>query len=349
MVNIVFYKVDLQETMSEQEKGKELSKIQRRLIETHVHLKIDGADIDDAIFQHSILCQTFLPYRNPGTDNAVWQQKQGNAMLAIQAGNLYNPSTDKFEFVGLPYGTKARLILAHVNSEAIKSQSPIVDVEDSMTAFIRKIGLHTDGRTIRSVKEQLRRLTTSTISMGFTGSDDVGFQVDLKIIKAFDLWFPKDERQRVLWNSTIQLTNDYFESLMNHAIPLDDRALAALSHNAMALDIYAWLAQRLHRISPHKPQFVAWANMKEQFGFGYRQMRKFKQVFRKTLKDVLLQYPDARVEEKDNKGLLLYNSAPPIPTKVMTIGDGSDALKALSDSVQDKRKQQSKAKKPKKD
>jgi hypothetical protein len=303
------------------DKKHELSKIQNRLLRSHVQIKLEGSDIDDAIFQHSILCQTFLPYRNPGKDQTVWQQKQGSAMLAVQAGNAYNPKTDKFEFIGLPYGTKSRLILAHVNSEAIKSQSPIVDVEESMTAFIRKIGLNTDGRTIRSVKEQLRRLTTSTISMGFTSSEDKekGFQVDLKIIKAFDLWFPKDESQRVLWNSTIQLTNDYFESLLNHAIPLDERALAALSHNAMALDIYAWLGQRLHRVNREKPQFVAWANLKEQFGFGYSEMRKFKQVFRKTLKDVLLQYPDARIEEKDNKGLILYNSPPPIPAKIIHV------------------------------
>jgi hypothetical protein len=34
--------------------------------------------------------------------------------------------------------------------------------------------------------------------------------------------------------------------------------IAALSHSALALDIYAWLAQRLHRIPPGKPQRVSW-------------------------------------------------------------------------------------------
>lgn len=303
-------------------RGGELSKVQRRLLETHVHIKLDRSEIDDAIFQHSILCQTFLPYRDPGPTQTIWQQKQGNATLAVQGGSAYNPQTENFQFLGLPYGPKARLILAHINSEAIKSQSAIVDVETSMTAFIRKMGLNTDGRTINSVKEQLRRLTTATISMGFMSGEDTGFQVDLKIIKAFDLWFPKDERQRVMWNSVVQLTNDYFESLVHHAIPLDERALGALSHNAMALDIYAWLAQRLHRVSPERPQFVSWASLKEQFGFSYAEMRKFKQVFRKTIKDVLLQYPDARIEEKNNEGLLLYQSPPPIPGRVfMGIGE----------------------------
>ena len=33
----------------------------------------------------------------------------------------------------------------------------------------------------------------------------------------------------------VRLSHEYFESLIKHAIPLDDRALAALSGNAMAL------------------------------------------------------------------------------------------------------------------
>jgi hypothetical protein len=67
----------------------------------------------------------------------------------------------------------------------------------------------------------------------------------------------------------------------------------------MALDIYAWMVQRLHRVDPQKPQFVSWQNLKEQFGNGYGEMWKFKQVFRKTLQTARLQYPKANlIEEK---------------------------------------------------
>jgi hypothetical protein len=51
----------------------------------------------------------------------------------------------------------------------------------------------------------------------------------------------------------------------------------------MALEIYTWLVQRLHQTDPSKPPFVSWQNLKEQFGNGYGEMWKFKQVFRKTL------------------------------------------------------------------
>ena len=296
-----------------------LTKIEERSRKSSMEIFLKPGKIEDAIFQHSVLCQTFLPYRNPGKEQRIWQHKQGNVSLAVQANEVINPQTGNFEFIGLPYGPKARLILAHINSEAVKTQSKIIDVEASMTAFIKKIGLNTDGRTIKEVKEQLRRISTSVVSMGYAEENRI-MQVDLKIVKAFDLWFPKDNRQRVLWSSMVQLTDDYFNSLLHHAIPLDDRALYALSHNSMAMDIYAWLVQRLHRIEYSKPQFVSWSNLKEQFGSGYSDMWKFKQVFRKTLSIARLQYAGAGITEDKNKGFLLHHSKPPIPFKIISIG-----------------------------
>ncbi|MBO0952887.1 replication protein RepA [Fibrella forsythiae] len=300
------------------------SRVTERLVQTAYEIAHDKATIEDAIFQHSVLCQTFLPYRNPGDGVRVWQQKQGHVSLAVQAGGAFNQN-GIMEDIGLPYGTKARLILAHINSEAIKSQSRIIDVEGSMSAFIKRIGLSLDGRTIREVKEQLRRLSTAKLSLGFSNGVR-GMQYDLQIINAFDLWFPKNEKQRVLWPSRVQLNEDYFQSLMHHAIPLDERALAALSHNAMALDIYSWLAQRLHRIGPKDVQFVSWESIKLQFGQGYDRMNDFKKIFRKTLSVVRTQYYASQIEEIPNKGFNLRLSPPPVPHKVLVPGAGKQSL-----------------------
>jgi hypothetical protein len=70
----------------------------------------------------------------------------------------------------------------------------------------------------------------------------------------------------VLWPSTVEFSLRYFESLVQHAVPLDEEAVARLSHSAMALDVYTWLAQRLHRVNPAKPAFVPWVSLWEQFG-----------------------------------------------------------------------------------
>jgi hypothetical protein len=116
-------------------------------------------------------------------------------------------------------------------------------------------------------------------------------------------------------------------------MPLDETHIAALSHSALALDVYTWLAQRLHRIPVGKPARVSWAALHGQFGQGYNpdHMSKFRQVFRVALKEVLTVYQAARVEDEDPKpprmyrqgssilyrekaakGLTFYNSPPPV-------------------------------------
>jgi hypothetical protein len=113
--------------------------------------------------------------------------------------------------------------------------------------------------------------------------------------------------------------NVYFNNLAKHAVPLDERALSALAHSAMALDLYCWLAQRLHRIPRGKPQFVSWGSLHKQFGQGYNRVRNFRRDFLTTLRLVQTQYSVAHLD-LDEKGLYLSHSLPPVPSKFMLIG-----------------------------
>jgi hypothetical protein len=98
-------------------------------------------------------------------------------------------------------------------------------------------------------------------------------------------------------------------------VPLDERAIASLSHTAMGLDLYCWLAQRVHRINPGKPAFISWSALRDQFGWHYGKMYKFRQVFRETLAMVLSQYRAARLE-LDDRGMTLRNSPSPVKGRV---------------------------------
>ena len=48
-----------------------------------------------------------------------------------------------WEDVGLPYGSKSRLLLLHLCSEALFQKTPSLEVEHSFTSFARSIGLNT--------------------------------------------------------------------------------------------------------------------------------------------------------------------------------------------------------------
>ncbi|MBA4067625.1 MAG: plasmid encoded RepA protein, partial [Isosphaera sp.] len=126
-----------------------------------------------------------------------------------------------------------------------------------------------------------------------------------------DLWYPAEPGQRVLWPSTVRLSTEYFESLARHAVPLDRRAVGALAASSLALDVYVWLAQRLHRVQPGKPQFVPWAGLYDQFGQGYARVRDFRAKFLETLRQVIAVYLDARLAT-DEKGVTLEHSPPPV-------------------------------------
>lgn len=294
------------------------SAIEQKRFQTAVDIAENPAEPNDEniLYRHSALCQTYLPYRNPGDDVTHYSHRNGDVVLSIQATRVHNQDGELI-YIGLPFGPKARLAMVHIDTMAILQQSPEIEVQDSMTRFVtHDLGLPNSGYNIKQVKEQLSRLAACMISVAEIKDHAHGTRVkqfNNQLIKGFDLWFPKDLNQKTLWSSVIKLDPDYFETLMSLAIPHDMRMVAALSNNAMALDILSWLTQRLHRVDRSRPAFVSWKNLKDQFGTRYTRMADFKRDFRRTLKEVLVQYRDAKIEEIDNEGFHLFNSKPPIP------------------------------------
>jgi Plasmid encoded RepA protein len=191
------------------------------------------------------------------------------------------------------------LVLYHLNAEALRTQSPLIELEDSLTAFVKRtLGLDAHGRNIHTVREQLTRLAACDFRIGKCDAES-SVTVQGHIINGLTLWTPQQSSQRAPWPTQVQFSREYFESLLKHAVPLNESAVGRLSHTAMGLDIYAWLAQRLHRIEPGKEATVAWTSLCEQFGPGYAHLREFRRVFMHTLAQVQVVYPDAKFELSD--------------------------------------------------
>jgi hypothetical protein len=283
--------------------------VQKRLVEASSKIQSERAEKID--FLHTVQCQCVLPYQNPGDGIRVWERRQGAATLRIEAGSALDPKSKKYVELGLPYGEKPRLVLIHLASEAIRTGSPTIDVETSMTAFVRTLGIETNGQQIRDLKSQLSRLAAASVRMGMVQEGGRVLQVNTQIVTAFDLWYPSDSHQRVLWPSTVKLSLEFYESLGRHAVPLDNRAVSALAHSSLALDIYTWLAQRLHRISPGKEQLITWLAIADQFNQGYGRLRDFRRRFLQTLHQVKAVYPDSNIVT-DEVGVKLAHSPPPI-------------------------------------
>jgi hypothetical protein len=84
-------------------------------------------------------------------------------------------------------GNKPRLILAHLNAEALRQDSPIIEVESSLSAFVKRIRGFDGGREIRAFKDQLSRLSVAVVRLDTTRGDRA-FQVNAQVVDAFELW-----------------------------------------------------------------------------------------------------------------------------------------------------------------
>ena len=120
----------------------------------------------------------------------------------------------------------------------------------------------------------------------------------------------------MLWESVIELSDKFFNDIIQHPVPIDMRALKALKQSPMALDTYCWLTYRMSYLKV-KTQ-IPWQYLQTQFGCSYADTRQgeqgFKRNFTKKLRAVLVIYPEAKIENGDY-GLILKPSKPHILPK----------------------------------
>jgi len=284
---------------------KELTTIERRIIATAADIKQEGsASIE---YQHGILCQVGLPRKK--TEDRVFVRTFKNASILIRAGELWDGK--KWVEQPLPYGPKPRLAMIYINSEAIRTQNPQIEIGHSCAEFLRRVGLaDQDGRTYSLYKQQMMALAATELSMGFTAQNEA-VTINSRPIREFRAWISND-RQKSLWPGELTLSSDYYDSLLAHAVPLDPRAIGALSHTSLGLDWYSFLARRLHELA--RTLRIPFASLQKQFGQEYKGKNAaddFQRELLKINKQVLAVYPQARVERATG-GLVFHPSHPPI-------------------------------------
>jgi hypothetical protein len=114
------------------------TRIEQRLIDAAAVYAEIPHDQRSILYQHSVLCQVYLPFRDPGPEVLTWNRSNGLVDLRLKAGEVKCPNGEWVQ-VPLPFGPKCRLVLMHLNQLALRSQSPQIEVEGSLTAFVRRV------------------------------------------------------------------------------------------------------------------------------------------------------------------------------------------------------------------
>ena len=251
----------------------------------------------DPIYTHPGLCLTVLPHREIPVGK-VWERQTGYASLLVHPLQGHDG-----RMRGVPFGAKARLILLYLMTEAVKTRSRQIELGRSMSAWLKAMGVAVGGNNYSTVADQADRIEHCLLSVQLQGQDGEFALRDSIIRGSFQ---PFEERSK---EHTVELSEGFFQTIVRRPVPIADGAVRLLANTSMPLDLYLWLAYRLHVLET--PTRISWQSLHRQFGACTKQLKHFKPRFQRDIKLALAVYPEAHVELTET-GLVLHPSPPPI-------------------------------------
>lgn len=252
---------------------------------------------------HAGFAMTSLPHRRVA--ETVWRRSGPQTTLLVASGH-----DEQGEPIGVPYGSLSRLILLYLQTEAIRTSSAEVELGRSMNAWLSKMNIAIGGRTYQLVTEQARRISACRLTFFLERPGAKVFENGAFVSGGISMAGVSDPHQPSLWQEKVKLDPGFVQSLREHPVPVLEAAIRVIGTRSMAIDIYIWLAYRLHVLA--RPTPISWISVHTQFGAGFKHVRQFKPTFVNSLAMALAVYPEARVEA-DQDGLMLYPSSPAIP------------------------------------
>jgi len=252
---------------------------------------------------HAGFAMTSLPHKR--VDEAFWKRQGHRATLLVESGR-----TRDGKIIGVPYGSIARLILLYLQTEAVRTKSPEVELGRSMKAWMVRMSLSAGGKTYQLVAEQARRISVCRLTF-FTDLANTELRSNGAFVQSsISLAGLGNESQPTLWQDRVRLDDGFWRSLRDHPVPVREEALRAIGTRSLAIDVYIWLAYRLHSLT--KPTPITWSAVHAQFGAGFKLVRQIKPTFMEALQLALAVYPEARVDI-EREGVVLHPSLPAIP------------------------------------
>lgn len=290
---------------------------QRKLIEAAAEIMGDAPSARDRAFMARQLVQCTLPHRNPGNVPA-WTRTNGALSLVIQPH--YDRKAEEFIY---PYGSIPRLLLFWITTEAVQKRSRRLELGNSLAGFIREIGLNPDNGSAgakrsdaRRLKDQMRRLFRARISFEYEHADGErrGEEwLEMQVApKAMLWWDHRQPDQLDLFNSWIELGDEFYDALIAAPVPVDTRALGVLKRSPLCLDLYAWATYRTFTVTEAgKPAFVPWQGLARQLGGDYERLDNFVAAAKEAFKKVQAVYPDLKLGDAP-EGFVIKPSLPAV-------------------------------------
>ena len=264
-----------------------------------------AAEDSSSAYLFSGWAQAALPHKKL-PDDAAWQVATDRVTLIVEPGRRASPGGPVS--VGVPYGSRARLILLYLQSQALKTTSREVSLGSSLRDWLRRMDISPGGNSIAGVREQAERIARCRLSFQIKGADGRSGLVQQQVVDTA-MFTEAEDSSSGGFVERVQLSQTFFDQLRRHPVPVEDAAIRVINRHSVALDIYCWLAHRLHILK--EPCEITWRGLQAQFGAGTDRLRNFRSRFIENLDLALAVYPDALVEVSP-RGLTLRPSPPPV-------------------------------------
>ena len=301
-----------------------INKSQQLLIDTAEEIwGADAVDANQLGFLNALHANCYLPRRK--TTATEYEHRNGNLHIVMEAGKLKNPNTGEREQMPLPFGGKPRALLTYLNTYAVKHRTAEVYVGDSFTDFVKRMSRTNsvsggERGSLTLWKRQLNCLAAARTQISWTDGEALSTD-QMHFARRIKIYMSRDPNEKSFFPTYLELSTDYYEHILEHAMPVDLRAVGQLTDRPLAYDIYLWATYRLCRVKNRKGEFISWDSMKAQFGPDYKNMKHFKEPFKDALKLVKMLYRDAKINEVKG-GFMIHRSKRAVPGKISVLLPG---------------------------
>ena len=296
----------------------DMARVAARPSEAEMALPVFSESTEAAVFgapsvgyQHSVMMMCFLPQKRPSAGERKYVVRHGKAALQVTAGDLANPEElGEFKQCGLPFGSRARVILPYINAFAVRGRTREVDLGRSLREFLTRIGMTVDGRRAREVTEQVEAIAAAEILLGVWHEDRVMTKRG-RVADGVSFWIEKDEDQKTLWQPAMWLSQEYYDVLVERPVPVDMGHLMKLTRSPRRMDLYSWLSYRATAIDRGREVKIKLEDLRPVFAPDIALGREFKRRLGEDLKAIGDVYRGFDVAIEGDM-LVLKRSPPPV-------------------------------------
>ena len=231
-----------------------------------------------------------LPLR--ATSATMWERTDGD-ITVILAATPYEDADGTTQY-HLPSGRIAREVLMYLVTSAMTSGSPTIEISRTWRGFLRDMGVPYSSANRRAVERQLRAILNMSIRVSHRTANASGTNLSSRaclVGSGEDLVFDRDGALDDAYRSVVILSDEFFDRIAAAPSPVHGtmrvlrdswrQIVTENPHQALAGDVYLWLAGRMSRV--RREVRIPWADLAAQFGSTMSAERRWRQQFRSAL------------------------------------------------------------------